>query len=81
MGVCLHLMQPGPSLEVAGIWQVYVYVTVDYSTKRNRLNRITVFDRIAESAQAAHIKEPKARLPFPFNLSDQGEFSVLPERV
>lgn len=52
--------------------QVYVYVTVDYSTERNQLNRITVFDRIAESVRAAHIKEPKARLPFPFTLSDQG---------
>jgi len=52
--------------------QVYMYVTVDFSTKRNWLNRVTVFDRIAESASAAHIKEPKARLPFPFTLSDQG---------
>jgi len=51
-------------------------VTVDYSTERNQLNRITVFDRIAESVRAAHIKEPKARLPFPFTLSDQGRESI-----
>ena len=52
--------------------QAYVYVTVDYSTKRNHLSRITIFDRIVQEGSSAFIKEPNLQIKWPFALNDQG---------
>lgn len=59
----------GPDLDLL---QVYLYATVDYATRKNHLNRMTVYDKIITSANAAHIQTTQARIQFPFTMTDQG---------
>ncbi len=63
------------------VWQVYIYATVDYATRKNHLNRITVFDTIVKEASLAHIKANKARIQFPFSLTDQGRTCLTDQKL
>ena len=53
--------------------QIYVYVTADFKTQRNHLNRMTLYDKIIQKKEDAVIEEPYARIAWPFAFTDQGE--------
>ena len=63
-------MQPEISLDIC--LQIYVFVTADFETKRNHLNRVTLYDKIIQKQEDAVIEEPFARIAWPFAFTDQG---------
>lgn len=59
--------------------QVFMYITAEFETPKNKVNQAVVWSRIVQKQKDAYIDE-SLKFGYPYQLTDPGLFPVSPKK-